>query len=121
MLFYPEQYIAPQQADLLSDTIRTRLITQLTILDNELADASWIGGETQTILDCYLCPLLRWMQLYPINAPQRPILSDFPNLHRIAIKNEAHQSTLHAQNAEGLGDTPFSAPSYANPPEGSAI
>ena len=121
VLFYPEQYIAPDHVDILSATTRQRLITQLQILDGATKDAPWIGGETPTILDCYLCPMLRWMQLYPLNAPDRPTLSDFPNLHRIALKNETHRSTKSAQAAEGLGDTPFSAPSYPNPPEGSAL
>ena len=121
VLFYPSQYIAAEYTDVLAVTTRERLAAHLTILDGATQGASWISGAAPTILDCYLCPMLRWMQLYPMNAPTRPVLRDYPNLHRIAVANEPHAATKHAQVAEGLGDTPFSAPTYPNPPEGSAL
>lgn len=121
MLLYPDGFIAPEYAAALSVTTRKNLHAQLQILDAEAQDAPWIGGDAPTILDCYLCPMLRWIQLYPLNAPERPILSNYMNLHRIALKNETHESTLSAQTAEGLGPTPFTAPSFAAPPEGSAL
>jgi glutathione S-transferase len=121
MLFYPAQYIAAEHSEVLAITTRKRLNTQLEILDNAVQDAPWIGGDQPTILDCYLCPMLRWIQLYPLDAPERPKLSYYLNLHHIAVRNETHESTSKAQIAEGLGDAPFSAPSYADPPEGSAL
>jgi len=120
MLFYPDQYIAKDACELLSKTTRERLTLQLEILNKAVKNAPWVGGETPTIVDCYLCPMLRWIQLYPTNSPQRPDLKTYPNLFNIAHTNEAYPSTSTAITAEGLGPTPFSAPSYPNPPEGSA-
>jgi glutathione S-transferase len=120
MLFYPDQYITEANEDALSERTRTRLCKQLSILDAGLTDAPFVGGETPSILDCYLCPMLRWMQLYPANAPSRPNLADYPALQRIAKTNETYTSSAAAIAAEGLGETPFTAPHYAQPPEGSA-
>ncbi|WP_049836055.1 glutathione S-transferase family protein [Octadecabacter temperatus] len=120
MLFYPDQYIAESSQDALSERTRTRLGKQLAIIDGGLADAGYVGGQVPSILDCYLCPMLRWTQLYPANAPSRPNLADYPTLQRIAAINETYPSTAAAITAEGLGNTPFTAPHYAKPPEGSA-
>lgn len=121
MLFYPDQYIGENSVFTLSETTTKRLCTLLKRLDESLQDARYIGGPTPTILDCYLCPMLRWMQLYPAEAPSRPCLSEYPTLTRIAVMNEGYASTAKAITAEGLGATPFSAPNYATPPEGSAV
>ena len=120
MLFYPEQYITESEQHALSDRTRTRLCEQLSILDDGLTEAAYVGGATPSILDCYLCPMLRWSQLYPANAPSRPSLSDYPTLQLIAKTNETFASTAAAIAAEGLGKNPFTAPNYAQPPEGSA-
>lgn len=121
MLFYPDQYTTENGQGALSEHTRTRLCDQLAILDTGLAGAGYVGGKAPSILDCYLCPMLRWMQLYPVSAPSRPNLADFPTLQRIAETNETYRSTAAAVAAEGLGDAPFTAPNYAQPPEGSAI
>ncbi len=120
MLFYPQQYIGVDGVDALNEATRGRLNEQLSLLDNSLENAPYIGGAAPTLLDCYLCPMLRWMQLFPANAPSRPRLSDHPTLARIAAINETHSSTAAAITAEGLGQTPFTAPRHATPPEGSA-
>ena len=121
MLFYPDHYIAKTGTEVLTATTRQRLRDQLEILNNGLQDLPFVGGVTPTLLDCYLCPMLRWMQLYPMNAPGRPTLTDYPTLRTIAATNEAHASTATAIRAEGLGANPFTAPGYPNPPEGSAL
>ncbi|MEN8841661.1 MAG: glutathione S-transferase family protein [Octadecabacter sp.] len=120
MLFYPDQYITGNNQDALNDRTRTRLCEQLAILDAGLTGARFVGGKAPSILDCYLCPMLRWMQLYPVIAPSRPNLADYPTLHRIAATNETYATTAAATAAEGLGETPFTTPRYAQPAEGSA-
>lgn len=129
MLFYPEQYIGATgstgqsgqalQAALHSRTT-DRLNDQLRILNDAAERGDWIGGQAFGALECYLCPMLRWSVLYPLDAPARPRLADFPALQRIARHCETLPASLAAQRAEGLGPTPFSAPSYPQPPEGSA-
>ncbi len=120
MLFYPNQYITGAAQDALSERTRARLCKQLAIVDGGLVDAGFVGAQVPSILDCYLCPMLRWTQLYPVNATSRPDLADYPTLQRIAAINETYPSTAAAITAEGLGSTPFTAPHYAKPPEGSA-
>ena len=84
MLFYPTQFIAPEHAADLSIRTVERLCEQLQILNDGVAGAPWIGGSAPSILDCYLCPMLRWIQLYPKDAPRRPHLPDYPALLAIA-------------------------------------
>lgn len=120
MLFYPEQFIdAPHRAALNMRTQR-RLADQLIILDTAAQSATWIGADTPNMLDCYLCPMLRWTALYPVDADVRPKLADYPALFRIAQRMETHPATQSAIEAEGLGPTPFTAPRLPDPPEGHA-
>lgn len=128
--FYPEKYIPPQAGqeahgpDALRQQIRARIQTHLTMLERELSQTTGIiGGDNPTVLDLYLPCLLRWCALYAqdqTGAGQWLTLSDHPTLHRICAKAEARASTHRAQTAEGLGPTPFTAPQFATPPEGSA-
>ncbi len=121
MLFYPGQFAGPGETAALSQGTRARLVDLLSIADAGLKDSAVIGQAAPTALDCYLCPMLRWVQLYPIDAPSRPQLADFPVLTDIARRNEGHPGTRAAMRAEGLGPRPFTAPGYPNPPEGSAL
>ena len=74
------------------------------------------------ILDWYTCAMLRWCALYPRDIDRSWFdLTAFPALHAMAQRLEDRNSTRTAQNAEGLGPTPFTAPRAPEPPEGSAL
>lgn len=131
--YYPEKYIADPSralaetagyATALRGRIRARLRDQITMLDRELATTSGIiGGTKPTVLDLYLPCLLRWCALYAQDQDgpgQWFNLAQFPFLHHVCALAETRASTQQAQLAEGLGPTPFVAPQYATPPEGSA-
>ena len=120
MLFYPDQFIDTAHREALNTRTRVRLNHQLALLNATASDAKWIGADTPSVLDCYLCPMLRWTVLYPVAAATRPKLADFPALLRIAQRMETHPATQAAIQAEGLGPTPFTAPCLPNPPEGHA-
>jgi len=121
MLFHPEQYIDPAQADVLRAGLRTgltaRLRRHLALLDRAVAAPDWPGGATEFYLAC----LLRWMALYPEDFDRGWFrLSDFPALTALCARVEDTDATRAAARAEGLGAQPFIAPRPATPPEGTA-
>jgi len=119
ILFYPEKYTdnAPERLAALCAGITSRLDCHLRILDAAVGRADWPEG----VLDIYIACLLRWMALYPQSYDRSWFnLKTYPNLHVLCTRQEGRSATLLAQTAEGLGPTPFTAPDYATPPEGSA-
>jgi glutathione S-transferase len=121
-IFYPDRYVSPGQEDAFSAIQRQRIAESLTILDARLpALSGWIGAERATALDCYLCPMLRWLVLYPVATAGWFSLSRWPGLLAVARAMEARPSALAAATAEGLGPFPFTRPILPTPPEGSAL
>ncbi|WP_093030558.1 glutathione S-transferase family protein [Ruegeria marina] len=122
MLFYPEKYIAADQAETLRAGLRPRLATHLALLDAVAATAPrWLSPAAPSALGWYIACQMRWMALYPAASDRGWFrLSDTPHLARILTALETHPATRAAQSAEGLGDTPFTSPRHPNPPEGSA-
>jgi glutathione S-transferase len=120
-IFYPDRHIAPGHEGALTQMTHTRITDSLTILDARLpALAPWLGGDQPSVLDCYLCPMLRWLALYPAGTTGWFALTRWPGLLATARAMEAHPSALAAATAEGLGPYPFSRPILPTPPEGSA-
>ena len=124
MLFYPEKYVGPDAAaqDTLGSINRAALAGHLHKLDAAASDIPrWLGADQPSILDIYVAACLRWMALYPVAADKSWFdLTAYPALYQLAISLESRASVRAAQAAEGLGPTPFTAPHYATPPEGSA-
>ena len=118
MLFYPKQYTAGDVKELRTMT-RRRLTAQLTLL-NDAENADWLDADAASAQSCYLGPVLRWCAIYGGSSDWFD-LSRWPRLMAFAKHAEARPAALKVANAEGLGATPFSAPSPCNPPEGSAV
>lgn len=123
MLFYPEQYIGDdpaRQADLRRH-LQGEMRRHLTALDAVAATGPpWFGADMPSVLDFYVACLLRWMVLYPKGGSDWFDLSQWPHLQALAARLEPCASVQRAIDAEGLGPRPFTSPSYAIPPEGSA-
>jgi glutathione S-transferase len=124
MTFYPETYVGPNLAAQthLRRRLHDRLRRHLTLLDAAAADApGWLHPERPCVLDYYVACLMRWMALYPVDGDRSWFhLADTTHLHAMLMALETRPAVIAAQTAEGLGPTPFTAPSYATPPEGSA-
>lgn len=128
MRFYPDQYAgndAPGQA-VLRDHMKGEIARHLSLLDAEAARMpGWLGGAQVSALDLYLACLLRWLHLYPEADHENGQagwfdLADWPHLQGMAARLEQRESVSAAIRAEGLGESPFTAPHHALPPEGSA-
>ena len=114
MLFYPQSYFAANP-DSLRIATQARIIAQLDLLQNE----AWLDDSEIGILACYLAPMLRWMALYGGDTGWFD-LKRWPRLYDFAQRVESVEVIGNAAQKEGLGPTPFSAPSLPVPPEGSA-
>jgi glutathione S-transferase len=122
LIFYPDQHIENAHIPALNDRTRKRIAASLDILQTALPRLDgWIGAAQPSVLDCYLCPMLRWLALYPKGQTEWFSLSRWPALLLIAQAMEARPAAAAAIIAEGLGPLPFSHPREPVPPEGSAI
>jgi glutathione S-transferase len=121
-MFYPEKYITPDASTALRQGLARHLDQCFTTLNACAATRPpWLGADAPTLLDFYLCALLRWSALYPDPVTCAWFdLSNYPALHALCARTEALPCTATLQSAEGLGTHPFTAPRLPTPPEGSA-
>ncbi|MFC2966726.1 glutathione S-transferase family protein [Acidimangrovimonas pyrenivorans] len=120
-LFYPERYAPPGCEAGFHAIAGRRIARHFGLLDVVAAEApDWLSPEAPSVLSCYLAGLMRWAALYPRGGTGWFRLDDTPALKTLAEAAEARPAARRCAEAEGLGPTPFSAPGYAEPPEGSA-
>ena len=123
MMFYPDQYIGPDQRlqKALCQQLEGQLAKHLGALEIMAASRpGWFGATQPSALDFYVACLMRWMVLYPKGVSGWFRIGNWPLLQAMAARLEPCESVTRAIHAEGLGATPFTAPQYARPPEGSA-
>lgn len=118
-LFYPGQYVPPTATSGHHALLTARMIRHFTLLDQAAADTPTLF-TAPSILAAYLAPLMRWAVLYPLGQTQWFDLAQFPHLATLAKALEARPCAKNIAASEGLGETPFTAPHYATPAQGSA-
>jgi len=122
-MFYTEKYVGSEPIAISSyrELVKERLRKSLSAFDGITGTApAWLGSSEPSILDYYLAACLRWLMLYPKDDANWFNLSETPNLLTLARNLEIRPAVIASVEAEGLGLTPFSNPTYACPPEGSA-
>ncbi len=118
-LFYPQYYVPADAKDVHHSLVSARLQRHFALVDQAAAEMP--GHFTPGgILAPYAACLMRWSVLYPEGQLPWFVLKDYSTLAQMAERLEARPATQHLIRAEGLGPTPFTAPSLASPPEGSA-
>ena len=117
MSFYPEKYVGSGKAaqSALREMVQGKLAQDLALLET-----AWSAGQMPLLLDFYLGPLLRWCALYPLGGTGWFDLGRYPALGSMVHALEERACVRAAVMAEGLGERPFSRPTHAVPPEGSA-
>lgn len=118
MSFYPGQYLGHSAGDLCA-AAQARFAEQLDIL--EARALPWFGPDRPSVLDPYLACLMRWRAIYPARAGAEYDPRRWPRLFALLARIEASAACRAAMAAEGLGQRPFTAPHYPDPPEGSAL
>lgn len=121
MVFYTQKYAGPDMLHqaALQAQIQAEISRLLALLDDATAGPYLLGAEPCSA-DLYLCCMLRWLRLYPEGQTAWFDLARYPGLRAMAAELETRAATHAAQEAEGLGQTPFTAPQAPTPPEGSA-
>lgn len=122
--FYPEKYVGPQadKQAALRDHARAHLIRSYDLLDDLLTKGhGWFGAKDVSVIDLYVCAMLRWSALYPQGDTAWFDLSRWPHLSDLCRRIETRSSVVALCLAEGMALRPFSMPDYPNPPEGVAL
>ncbi len=120
MLFYPARY-APGAEAALTAQVQRNLAAHLDLLAAAVTAEDGFGGaETPLATDLYLVVMLRWMALYPQSEHGWFDLYRWPALCTLVKGIDSRPALRRCAAAEGLGETPLSAPHYPHPPEGSA-
>lgn len=122
LLFYSDRYVAAGHIDALRNGAASQIAHNLRILDTlAAARPPWLAARDATVLDFYLCALLRWLSLYPRDGDRSWFrLSEYPALHDLCARTETLDCTASVSAAEGLGPRPFTDPVPCTPPVGSA-
>lgn len=81
-----------------------------------MLESRWDEAETK-LSCCYVFPMIRWLDIYG-GRPGWFDFEQFSSLQSAARAFETQDFASRAAAAEGLGPSPFSAPSLPNPPEG---
>ena len=119
-IFYAKRLVPFEALSVHHETMAKHVQKHFGILDRAIvAEARLFAPPSAHAL--YLGPLLRLAALNPAVRRRWLDLATFPALKGLALELETRPSVRAAILAEGLGDTPFSCPSYPNPREGSAL
>jgi len=122
LLFYPESHAGSSAGTpAFRRTTEARVVRHLGLLEALSTERpTWFRPEDASVMTFYVCCLLRWIQLYPVDRKGWLDLSGIPGLAAIAEAMQARPSAQRAALAEGLGEAIFTNPEHARPPEGSA-
>ena len=120
--FYADRYGgSPKALEEFKAATRTRIAAHLDLLNQAVSAAQHLFmTDRPTVLGIYLVTLCRWLQLYPEGEAGWFDLSAYPEILTLARQVEIRPAMIRAALAEGLGETPLSHATLAQPPEGSA-
>ncbi|PXX96400.1 glutathione S-transferase family protein [Halomonas sp. LBP4] len=114
--FYTWRY-AEGKAEIphLRDMLSRRIQQHLQLLEAVAAHGQGAGllPSGPSVLDPYLACLIRWMQLYPLDAPLGGIARDeYPHLVQLLRRLEGRPAIRRAATAEGIEGRLFLTPDY---------
>jgi glutathione S-transferase len=118
-LFYPEYYAPPGSEAVHHDMAAARMVMHFGLIEAAVVQYPALFAPPYPLAP-YTAALLRWSALYPRGGTGWFGLDRWPALLALAQAMETRPASLRVALAEGLGDRPFSAPTHATPPEGSA-
>ncbi len=118
-LFYPDTYAPPGSMPAHHDMAAARMVMHFGLIETAVTQYPAIFAPPYPLVP-YVAALLRWSALYPRGATAWFALDRWPALHALARAIDARPATRRVALAEGLGDSPFSAPTRPTPPTGNA-
>lgn len=114
-LIHPDQLAGEAVQDIVQARALERLHEEVGHLELMLTtkDPDWLSARQPGALGYYLGMLLRWTIYLPEDPGMRFSLRPYPALHAVLAAHEAFPAARRTAAADGLGDTPFTAPSGA--------
>ncbi|MGV6847656.1 MAG: glutathione S-transferase family protein [Marinibacterium sp.] len=122
LLFYAHSYVGedPSAQAALRQQARRGIARDFGLLEAVAQRAPrWLDKTAPGILGYYLVCCLRWTRVYGEADGQWFDPAAIPAQQVLAGMYEMRPAARAAARAEGLGQTPFSAPAPCHPPEGS--
>jgi glutathione S-transferase len=119
-IFYPTLYVPFEAIAAHYVMLTERMLAHFALLDAAAGRHPRIFAPTG-ILAPYVCALLRWSVLYPLEQTRWLDLDRFPHLATLCRDTEALASAQRVALLEGLGPKPFSNPELPRPAEGSVL
>lgn len=118
-LFYPDTYAPPGSMPAHHDMAAARMVMHFGLIETAVRQYPVLFAPPAPLAP-YLAALLRWSALYPRGGTEWFQLDRWPALQALAQAMDKRPAAARVALAEGLGHRPFSAPTHATPPEGSA-
>ena len=111
-LIHPDRVAGEAVQDIVQARAFERLhqdVAQIEAMITE-KDPDWLSPRKPGALGYYLGIVLRWAMYLPEDPGLRFSLQPYPALRAVLAAHEAFPAARRTANADGVGDTPFTAP-----------
>lgn len=119
MAFYSHRYLGdPEAVGNLRAGLARRFREHLALLEGELARTGWLVADRPTLVESYLAACLRWIRVYPSDAPLLANVDLPSGVTALLTALEARPAVQRAFAAEHITGAPLTAPERPDlPPE----
>ncbi len=114
-LIHPDRVAGEAVQDIVQAHALQRLHAEASRLEAMIVaqDPDWLSPRKPGALGYYLGIILRWAMYLPKDKERRFSLAPYPALRAVLQAHEGFPAAIRVAKADGLGDTPFTAPAVA--------
>ena len=114
-LIHPDRVAGEAVQDIVQAHALQRLHAEASRLEAMIVaqDPDWLSPRKPGALGYYLGIILRWAMYLPEERARRFSLAPYPALRAVLQAHEGFPAAIRVAKADGLGDTPFTAPAVA--------
>ena len=114
-LIHPDRVAGEAVQDIVQAHALQRLHAEASRLEAMIVaqDPDWLSPRKPGALGYYLGIILRWAMYLPKDRERRFSLAPYPALRAVLQAHEGFPAAIRVAKADGLGDTPFTAPAVA--------
>jgi glutathione S-transferase len=114
-LIHPDRVAGEEMQDIVQACALEQLHTATAHLEAMISakDPDWLSPRQPGAMGYYLGVVLRWAMYMPQDPGLRFSLRPYPALRAVLAAHERFPAALRTASADGLGDTPFTAPEAA--------
>ena len=114
-LIHPDRVAGEAVQDIVQAHALQRLHAEASRLEAMIVaqDPDWLSPRKPGALGYYLGIILRWAMYLPEDRERRFSLAPYPALRAVLQAHQGFPAAIRVAKADGLGDTPFTAPAVA--------